>query len=69
MSCLNMFELSSEFAKRNITKLARELEFKTSWDIFRLLLWNQGTEFNEFELYRNQDLNVLYKLCVFRADQ
>ena len=34
---------------------------------FRLLLWNRWTEF--MKLDRTQDLNVLYQVCVFRADR
>ena len=34
---------------------------------FRLLLWNH--ERNLMKLYRKVDLNVLYQVCVFRADQ
>ena len=37
------------------------------WDIFRCLLWNCWTEL--MKLDRKQDLNVLYQVCVFWADQ
>ena len=33
---------------------------------FRLVLWNRYTEFN---VDRKQNLNVLYQVCVFRADR
>ena len=32
------------------------------------LLWNRWTEFKK-KLVRKQDLNVLYQVCVFRADR
>ena len=32
---------------------------------FRLLLWNRWMKFNSTKLDRNQDLNVLYQVCVF----
>ena len=34
---------------------------------FGLLLWNRWTEFNELD--RKQDINILYQVCVFQADQ
>ena len=34
---------------------------------FVLFLWNHWTEFNEIN--RKEDLNFLYQVCVFRADQ
>ena len=37
------------------------------WDIFDF--FSETTEGNSTNLYRKQDLNVLYQVCVFRADQ
>ena len=36
---------------------------------FRLLLSSKTAEHNSTKLHRSQDLNVLYQVCVFRADR
>ena len=127
----DIFDFSSETAKRNATKLDRKKDLKVLYQVyvfradrknkmavlasdwlrhFRLLLWNRWMEFNEtwqearsqrplpslcfsgwsekqdghpglwlVETFstaernsmkpdRKQDLNVLYQVCVFRAD-
>ena len=48
---------------------------KTRWPPWPLIGWDifdfsyETTEPNSTKLYRKQDLNVLYQVCVFRADQ
>ena len=37
------------------------------WDIF--YFFSETFEWNSMKLYRKQALNVLYQVCVFRADQ
>ena len=48
---------------------------KTRWPPWPLIGWDsfnfssETAERNSTKLYRKQDLNVLYKVCVFRAEQ
>ena len=48
---------------------------KTRWPPWPLIGWDifdfssETTERNSTKLYRKQDLNVLYQVCVFRADR
>ena len=35
---------------------------------FRLLLWNRWSEFKETWQEFNEDINILYQVCIFRAD-
>ena len=37
------------------------------WDIFDF--FSESAEGNSTKLYRKQDLNILYQVCVFRADR